>query len=216
MLLTSHPSLRTLPEIVVVTTLAIALGLAIASVVFFLGRSPLLLVRGARGYAEQVAPAAIDRAYVDGFCRLFVERYASWNVYNFRANRNLALRMVEADFGQAVVSESQQTEQLVGMLQNARQVRIDTLAIDERDATGAWHVQVQYGVTDFDGGVQRAPTTRRMDLVLQVIAPSTSIPFCLEILTFTERTIDTIATASTAAAVVPPSMLPATPFRTSP
>jgi hypothetical protein len=203
MLLTSRPSLRTMPESIILTTVIIALLFAAGYIAFFLGRPPFLLVRGVKTYIPQAKPAIINESYVDGFSRLFVDRYASWNVYNFRSNRNRALKMIASDLGSAVAYESQMTERLVGMLQNARQIRIDQVIIAPI-GNQRWSVGVILQQTDFDGGVGRGQVFRRIDLLVQSITPSLEVPYCLEVVTFTER----LLTPDEIAALPPPRPTP--------
>jgi len=198
MLLTGRPSLKSLPDTIVLATIVMTLLFATLYIAYFLVRPPLLLVRGAKAYAASVKPADIGSQYVEGFSRLFIERYASWNVYNFRANRNRALGMIEAELGRAVAYESQQTEQLVSILQNARQVRILDVEV-EAAGDAYWNAVVTYRESNFDGGVHRSDVDKRMDLVVRHITPTEAAPYCLEVVTFAERSSDPSAPAGTPA-----------------
>ena len=188
MLLTARPSLHSMPETITLTTIAIALLFALCYLLYFVIRAPLVLVVGARSYIPAAQPAVINEVYVDGFSRLFVTHYASWNVYNFRANRNRALRMIASDLGATVALESQGTERLVGILQNARQIHIGYLTMNQLSPT-LWSVLVYYHQINFDGGIERDHLTRAITLMTRVITPTPDVPYCLEVVTLTERAV---------------------------
>jgi hypothetical protein len=185
MILMNYASLGRMPAFIIVASLGAAVCMYLAGVAYTI-RPPLAVVDGANRYLPAVRPLDVPNEYVERFATLFIEKYASWNIYSYQLNRNVALRMLSIPLANTVLAETQQTDYLVRVFQASATVVPISLDVT-RLGDDRWVVKAAYQQQMFDAGVPRVPDRKQMTMVLRRISPDFSNPFCLEIETLDDR-----------------------------
>jgi hypothetical protein len=185
MILMNYASLGRMPAIIIVASLSGAVFMYLMGVAYTI-RPPLAVVDGANRYLPAIKPLDVPNEYVERFATLFIEKYASWNIYNYQLNRNVALRMLSIPLANTVLRETEQTDYLVRVFQASATVVPISLDVTRQDEDH-WVVKAAYQQTMFDAGVPRVPDRKQMTMMLRRISPDFSNPFCLEIENLDDR-----------------------------
>ena len=185
MILLNYASLGRVPGFIIGAGLVTPLVIGLLACVYTI-RPPLAVVTGATQFLPAVKPLDISPEYVERFISLFMEKYATWTIYSYELNRNVALRMLSVPLAQTVLRETVQTEYLVRVFQGSSTIVLGKLDITRVSET-EWVVKVPYSQTTFDAGVARDPVSKSMTMLMYRISPDINNPFCLEIVTLDDR-----------------------------